>query len=131
MTTRFEINPTVGNHALNSLFERAWPAHKTSDFNSLLKHALLYVCAFEGHRLIGFVKVAWDGGVHGFLLDPTVDPAFQRRGLGRRLVEIAAHEAHKQGIEWLHVDYEAGLEKFYQACGFRHSAAGLLNLGKT
>lgn len=131
MTTRFEVNPAVSNDALNSLFERAWPAHKASDFSSVLKHALLYVCAFEGDRLVGFVKVAWDGGIHGFLLDPTVDPAFQRRGLGRRLVGMAAQEAKKQGIEWLHVDYEPRLQKFYQSCGFRHSGAGLLNLAKT
>jgi hypothetical protein len=32
-------------------------------------------------RLIGFVDVAWDGGDHTFLLDPTVAPRRRRRGL--------------------------------------------------
>jgi N-acetylglutamate synthase-like GNAT family acetyltransferase len=125
---RFDVNPPVSNDALNSLFARTWPAHKTSDFGSVLKHALVYVCAFEEDRLIGCVKVAWDDGIHGFLLDPTVDPAFQRRGIGLRLVGMAAEEAKKQGIEWLHVDYEPSLKQFYQSCGFRHTEAGLVNL---
>jgi hypothetical protein len=65
MTTRFEVNPAVSNDALNPLFERAWPAHKATDFGAILKHALFYVCAFEGDRIVGFVKVVWDGGIHG------------------------------------------------------------------
>ncbi|HKO24176.1 MAG TPA: GNAT family N-acetyltransferase, partial [Chloroflexota bacterium] len=30
--------------------------------------------------------------------------------------------------EWLHVDYEEGLEPFYRGCGFQSTPAGLLYL---
>jgi hypothetical protein len=70
------LRPESGrpNDALNSLFSASWPDHVTRDFNAVLQHSLAHVFAFDADRLIGFVNVAWDGGLHAFLLDPTVDP---------------------------------------------------------
>ena len=79
-------------------------------------------------RLIGFVNVAWDGGVHAFLLDATVHPEFGRRGIGTELVRLVAEESRARGAEWLHVDFEPALEGFYRACGFGSTAAGLMKL---
>lgn len=56
---------------------------------------------------------------------------YQRRGIGRDLVLEAAALARERGAEWLHVDYEPHLDSFYRGCGFRHTAAGLLNLTMT
>lgn len=79
--------------------------------------------------VVGFVNVAWDGGDHAFLLDTKTRTAFQRKGLGTRLVEVAARHAKAAGCEWLHVDFEAELEPFYfGACGFRPTPAGLIHL---
>ena len=50
---------------------------------------------------MGFVNVAWDGGIHAFMLDTTVHPAYQRQGIGRHLVELAAAEARRRRMEWL------------------------------
>lgn len=90
--------------------------------------ALAHICAYDGERLVGFVKLIWDGGVHAFLLDTTVHAEYQRRGIGRRLVERALEVAKERGLEWVQVDYEAYLETFYQSCGFRPTLAGLVNL---
>ena len=90
---------------------------------------LTYLGAFtQENELIGFVKVAWDGDVHGFLLDPTVHPAWRRRGIGRQLVRLAIDVARQRGLTWLHVDYEPELERFYAGCGFVSTSAGLFNL---
>jgi GNAT superfamily N-acetyltransferase len=43
-------------------------------------------------------------------------------------VRAAAQAAAEAGCENLHVDYEASLDPFYLACGFRPTAAGLLGL---
>jgi ribosomal protein S18 acetylase RimI-like enzyme len=123
-----KLNPLVTNDELNALFVAAWEQHSDSDFQAILKHSRIYVCAYVESRLAGFVKVVWDGGVHGFLLDTTVHPDFQRRGIGVLLVQKAAEAAREQGIEWLHVDYETHLAEFYRQCGFRHTEAGLMNL---
>jgi len=122
----YQISPPVGNDALNTLFEAAWPRHTRSDFQPTLNHSLAYICAYDGQQLIGFVNLAWDGGIHAFLLDTTVHRDWQRRGIGRALVLRAADAARERGIHWLHVDYEPHLAGFYRGCGFRPTEAGLL-----
>lgn len=86
------------------------------------------VVAYADDELIGFVRLAWDGGVHSFLLEPTVCPNFRRRGIGRSLVECAVAVARDRGMEWVHVDYEPHLREFYRACGFTPTNAGLIHL---
>ena len=124
----FEISPKVDNNPLNTLFAAAWENYTPSDFQQVLRHSLLYVCAFRQEQIVGFVNVAWDGGIHAFLLDTTVHPDFQRQGIGRKLVLTAVDQARQRGIEWLHVDYEPHLRVFYEQCSFRHTEAGLMNL---
>lgn len=130
MTFTLEISPEITSDELNGLFEEAWPNHTPVEVPILLSHALFYVCAFDERRLIGFAKVISDGGVHGFLLDPTVAPRWQRQGIGGKLVLHCIEEAGRRGIGWLHVDYEPRLKPFYLACGFRASEAGLINLSE-
>jgi len=124
----YRISPDVTNEALNALFAAAWPDNVWSDFEPLLSRSLAYICAYHVDRLIGFVNLAWDGGMHAFLLDTTVHPEFRHHGIGRALVAHAAQTARERGIVWLHVDYEPHLETFYRGCGFQHTEAGLMRL---
>lgn len=130
MPYTLKVCPPARSPELNALFASAWPKHRTVNTRPLLRHALVYVCAYEGRKLIGFAKIVGDGGVHGFLLDPTVAPEHQRKGIGRRLVVKCAEEARRRGVEWLHVDFEPKLARFYRACGFSPTTAGLWNLEK-
>ena len=123
----YRVCTHVDAEEINELFAAGWDGHERRDFGPVLRRSLVYVCAYRG-RLVGFVNVAWDGGVHGFLLDTTVHPDLRRRGIGRRLVLLAAEEAGQGGVEWLHVDFEPHLRGFYEGCGFRPSEAGLLRL---
>ncbi|MEU2089310.1 GNAT family N-acetyltransferase [Nocardia beijingensis] len=95
-----------------------------------VRYSLGWVTARTVERaLAGFVNVAWDGGDHAFLLDPKVRPEWQHRGIGTELVARAASGARAAGCTWLHVDFEDRLAPFYfDACGFRATAAGLLRL---
>ena len=95
----------------------------------LSQHSLTWIGAFDSETLIGFVHACWDGGLHAFLLDTVVDPAYQRRGLGQALVQALIEQVKDSSCEWLHVDYEPHLADFYsKACGFRTTPAGLLRL---
>ena len=84
--------------------------------------------AYSDELLVGFVNTATDGGAHAFLLDPTVDPDYRRHGIGEAMVRMVVDLARVAGCEWLHVDYEPKLTPFYSRVGFRHTAAGLINL---
>jgi ribosomal protein S18 acetylase RimI-like enzyme len=93
------------------------------------RHSLGWVCARDGAALVGFVNVAWDGGAHAFVLDTLTAAGARRRGIGTRLVALAAERARAAGCEWLHVDFDDHLGPFYlDACGFSPTAAGLIDL---
>ena len=124
----YKIEPELSDRDLNDLFASAWENHTERKFGPVLERSLTYVGAFEGPRLVGFVNVAWDGGIHGFILDTTVHRGFQRRGIGTEMMRRAAKIAAKRGIEWLHVDYGPHLDAFYRGCGYGKTEAGLLNL---
>ena len=93
------------------------------------RFSLGWVCLRLEGRLAGFVNVAWDGGVHAFLLDTAVTPSLQRQGHATRLVAEAIAQARAAGCEWLHVDFDPHLRGFYlDACGFAPTEAGLVRL---
>ena len=124
----YRVNPPLTNDELNALHGASWQDHAWHDFEPVLNRSLAFVCAYRENRLIGFVNLAWDGGEHAFLLDTLVHPEFRRRGVGRELVKRAVAEAGERGLKWVHVDFEPHLQNFYEQCGFRNTAAGLIRL---
>ena len=126
---RFVDSPPLSNAELNELFFAAWESWEARDFQPALRRSIGHVSAYHERRLIGFVNVAGDGGLHAFLLDATVHPDFQRRGVGTQLVKEAIRLARAAGAEFLHVDFEPDLGHFYfDACGFARTDAGLMRL---
>ena len=122
-------DPFPPDEAMQVLWRTAWNSQGPASFQPILARSLAHAGAYDGETLVGFVNVAWDGGIHGFILDTCVDPAYQRQGIAVRLVQRAAELAQAGGAEWLHVDFEPHLEAFYRKCGFGPTAAGLMRLG--
>jgi len=113
----YRLDPFPSEEELQPAWTAAWGSPWRGDLAVILARSLVHACAYAGNRLVGYVNVAWDGGVHAFLLDTTVDPAFQRRGIARELVRLVTAEARGRGAQWLHVDYEPHLSGFYESCG--------------
>ena len=80
----------------------------------MLARSLVYIGAYAGARLVGFVYIAWDGGIHGFLLTqpsiPTMGGAASGGGWSPRQQPWPRRTAWS-GSMW---DYEPPLETFYQ-----------------
>ncbi len=122
------IDPFPSQDDLGTLWKDAWGCLKPPKFADIVSRSLTHVGAYEGEYLVGFVNVAWDGGVHAFILDTCVHPRLRRRGIASRMVVTAKEVARERGARWLHVDFEPHLISFYRECGFRHSEAGVLQL---
>lgn len=129
--TRFAID----DDSLSLLHARAFaypaepPSVRVEPWAARLEqHSLSWVGAFDGDDLVGFINACWDGGRHAFLLDAVVDSAYRRQGIGATLVAKLIIEVRASGCDWLHVDYESELEKFYSSCGFSPTTAGILSL---
>ncbi|KUL47180.1 GNAT family N-acetyltransferase [Streptomyces antimycoticus] len=131
MTITYEWRGDFDNAAVNALHAEAFGhAQLPIDWQTQVhRHSLGWVCAREDVRLVGFVNVAWDGGVHAFVLDTMVAQDMRKTGVGTELVTTAAQGARAADCEWLHVDFEQHLRPFYfDACGFRPTDAGLIAL---
>ena len=73
--------------------------------------------AIDGERIVGFATMR----VHGVLAeldDLFVDPAWMRRGIGRRLIIDAAMVARSEGITRIDVTANPHALDFYNAVGF-------------
>ena len=117
-----ELNALHGEGFGGSLHDEDWE-------RQLARHSLGWVVARDADRLVGFVNVAWDGGAHAFLLDTVVAVDHRGRGVGKALVAAAVDGAAEAGCEWLHADWESGLDRFYtDACRFTPTSAGLRSL---
>ncbi|MEP6973205.1 MAG: GNAT family N-acetyltransferase [Actinomycetota bacterium] len=134
MSISYEWRGDFENPEVNALHAEAF-AHPVFDSEGwdwkaqVDRHSLGWVCAREGEELVGFVNVAWDGTVHAFVLDTMVATGARRRGIGTELVALAVTEARNAGCEWLHVDFEDHLRRFYfDGCGFEPTNAGLIAL---
>ena len=132
MAIRYEWRGAFDNAALNTLHAQGF-GHRVFDeddwWGQVNRHSLGWVCAYEQAELVGFVNVAWDGGVHAFILDTLTDERVRRQGIGKELVAVATREAAAAGCEWLHVDFEPQLRAFYgAACGFAPTDAGVIRL---
>ncbi len=124
------VDPNPSNRELNALWRAAWGEIQDRDFAQVLARSLAHVGAYHQERLTGFVNVAWDGGVHAFILDTCVHPAFRRKGIASALVKTATECARARGAQWLHVDFEHDLTEFYYKCGFTPTSAGLMRLSR-
>jgi hypothetical protein len=56
---------------LNDVFETVWGAKPKEEYQKVLECSLSYGCVYTDKRLVGFVNLAWDGGIHAFILDTT------------------------------------------------------------
>ncbi len=93
------------------------------------RHSLGWVTARHGEELVGFANVLWDGLVHAWIQDVMVAASARRQRIGVRLVQTARDEAARAGCDFLHVDFEERLRRFYiDECGFSAVNGGLLRL---
>jgi GNAT superfamily N-acetyltransferase len=133
VTVSYEWRGDFENAELNRLHAEGFGHRQLDDDwrSQVRQHSLGWVCARRDGELAGFVNVAWDGGVHAFILDTLVTASARRRGIGAELVATAARYARAAGCEWVHVDFEDHLSDFYyQACGFTPTPAGLIALAE-
>lgn len=125
MTIDYRINAGLDAATLNRFRVDNWPEVGPVEWDAMRPHSLLWICAYGGAELVGFVNVVGDGGQHAFILDTIVAVTHRRRGIGAALIDIAAEQAHGRGCEWLHVDYDDDAGAFYRSCGFEPCLAGL------
>ena len=131
MTIAWEWRGALTNEEINQLHAEGFGHAYVEDdwIDRLSRLSLGWVTARDDQGLVGFVNVIWDGGAHAFVEDTLVAHRGRRQGVGKRLLAVATEQARESGCEWIHVDFDDHLKSFYfDACGFRPTNAGLIQL---
>jgi GNAT superfamily N-acetyltransferase len=97
-----------------------WRPRERRAVEVALANSLYAVCAEVDGRAVGCGRVIGDGGLHLYLTDVIVTPAFQRRGIGNRLVAALARyvESVPYANTLVAVLPTPGLVDFYARHGF-------------
>lgn len=77
--------------------------------------------AWDGDRLVGLISAMDDGIMTAYVHYLLVDPAYQHRGIGRKLVGMTK-EKYADYLRIVLISYDTGVE-FYRSCGFEPSDA--------
>ncbi|MBI3946620.1 MAG: GNAT family N-acetyltransferase [Armatimonadetes bacterium] len=77
-----------------------------------------YVMARDGDRLVGMGRLLSDGYLFGYINNMVVDPAYQGRGVGTRILEMLLEEARDLEMVFL---YTNTADDFYRRHGFEPS----------
>ncbi|MGH7626493.1 MAG: GNAT family N-acetyltransferase [Gemmatimonadaceae bacterium] len=72
-----------------ALAQRVWPRPYVRDDAASALTCTINLGAWDGERLVGSIRVLTDGYFFATIPEILVDPAYQRRGIGRQLMELA------------------------------------------
>src|SRR5262245_27595834 len=109
-----ELDPTK----LTRLFNQApWSKGRTdADAKQMLANSDLFVCGWDGERLVGFGRVLTDYVYRASIWDVIVDKAYQGQGIGTELVRRILNHPLLKKVElfWLCT----ATPSFYEKLGF-------------
>lgn len=93
-----------------------------------LSNSLFTIIAMDEATPVGMARVVGDGGYVYFICDVIVSPAYQSKGLGRRLIEqvLAWLESQVEEDETIMVNLMSAMNKepFYEKLGFHKRPFG-------
>lgn len=87
---RADVRPEL--EAIAALYAAAplrRPIHDLDRIRRMFEAANLVLTAWDGTRLAGVLRGWTDGAYHGYICDLAIEPAYQKAGIGRRLLEMA------------------------------------------
>lgn len=109
---------------LAALFRHAWWAadRTVPDLRRMLKHTGLTVSAWDGSKLVGFLRVLTDFTYRAALYDVVVDPACRGRGIGKEMLRrLHAHPRLRRVETWYLSTRDA--HGLYEQFGWKRDAA--------
>ena len=117
---KFETNITElpSEKELKALFSQTtWASkRKNQDIRKMLDNLTVFVTVRENSKLIGFGRAISDGVYRALLDDIIVDNSYQKRGLGKVIVENLLKQL--VGIDEIFLNTKPELEEFYKKFGF-------------
>jgi GNAT superfamily N-acetyltransferase len=116
-------DPAFTTDAFLTLAQRVWPRSYDRERTAEALARSVNVGAWDGDRLVGAVRLLSDGYLFACVSEILVDPDYQRRGLGRRLMDAALATAPR-GKLFLGAQPEA--VGFFERLGYTRGPVGFV-----
>jgi len=113
--------------AIVGLYRQAgwWPDQEVCDYvllARLVRQSHCFAVAMAGESMVGMGRAISDGVSDAYVQDVTVDGAWQRSGVGTRIVRHILDRLRADGISWVGLIAERGSAPFYGQFGFEEMA---------
>ena len=102
--------------------QQVWPGAYNLEHTRAALSKTMNFTAWDGGQLAGCLRVLTDGCFFGTITELLVLPAYQRQGIGSRLLRLAA--AHTPTL--LYFGAQPGAEAFYEKNGCQRSLPSYL-----
>ena len=112
------VEQAISLYRRSTLGERR-PVDRPDIFANMLKHADLIISAWHGEQLVGISRSLTDFSYVAYLADLVVDVAYQRQGIGKRLVEETKRRLARECMIVLLAAPDAN--DYYPRLGFEHN----------
>lgn len=99
------------------LVQSVWPGAYDPTGIRVALSKTLNVCAWDGARLVGCVRILSDGYLFGTITEILVAPQYRRQGIGSRLMALAWDASPTS----LFFGSQPGNETFFENAGFSRS----------
>ena len=95
------------------------PIDKVTTFADMLANANLIITAWDQEKLVGIARTLTDFSYVGYLADLAVDEQYQKRGIGKQLIEETKSHLNSECMIVLLAAPKAN--DYYQKIGFEHN----------
>lgn len=106
-----------------ALAQRVWPREYSAKDASAALERTINIGAWDSDRLVGSVRILTDGYFFATIPETLVDPAYQRRGIGRRLMELALDRAPRGKVAF---GAQPQSVAFFERIGCRRGLTGFV-----
>ncbi len=83
---KIDADEAIDLYIRSTLGERR-PVHNRSTFKDMFENSNLIITAWDENKLVGVARTLTDFSFVAYLSDLAVDQAYQRQGIGKRLIE--------------------------------------------
>ncbi len=116
-----------------SLWESVWGQGPSLEQTKLaMEHTLFRVSVFDGSRIVAMARMIGDMGLDYYIKDVIVRPEYQRKGIGRMMINELLEFINKNGVSGTDIFVElcAMPDKipFYEKFGFAANEAQRLKM---
>jgi len=124
MNIEYRDNASLSAEEAIDLFRRSTlgerrPVGRPDIFEGMLKNASLVITSWDGSRLVGIARTLTDFSYVAYLADLAVDAEYQKRGIGKRLIEETRRRLAPECMIVLLAAPKAN--DYYARLGFEHN----------